>query len=297
MKRGDLSASRSNLDGGATSFSVAVLRFSHATMLRAIFARRHAVAAAGFAAATGATGAIAYCDAVAKDKVPPFVLGGDKYDQSDFGGRLQKIQEIIDFRTVLTTDEDLAAAQARLAEFKKLGKLPAGVSDADMWESQRVVDAIIHGPTGEKMMIAGRMSMFVPMNLIPTSGMIMARSTPAILFWQWMNQTYNVVNNYTCRAGPEVAYGPLAQSYALAVTASCSIAIGAKKMLATFPRLQAFGLLVPYFAVISAGTCNVRACSLLLACCLLLAPAMTCLLLASCLLGVSASRRPTSEYS
>jgi len=157
----------------------------------------------------------------------------------------------------LTTDEDLAAAQARLAEFKKLGKLPAGVSDADMWESQRVVDAIIHGPTGEKMMIAGRMSMFVPMNLIPTSGMIMARSTPAILFWQWMNQTYNVVNNYTCRAGPEVAYGPLAQSYALAVTASCSIAIGAKKMLATFPRLQAFGLLVPYFAVISAGTCNV----------------------------------------
>ena len=67
----------------------------------------------------------------------------------------------------------------------------------------------------------------------------------------------NVVNNYVCRAGPEIEYGPLAQSYALAVTVSCSIAVGAGKMLKAYPRLQAFGLFVPYFAVISAGTCNV----------------------------------------
>ena len=72
-----------------------------------------------------------------------------------------------------------------------------------------------------------------------------------------MNQTYNVVNNYVCRAGPEVAYVPLAQSYALAVTVSCSIAVAAGKALKAFPRLQAFGIFVPYLAVISAGTCNV----------------------------------------
>jgi len=87
--------------------------------------------------------------------------------------------------------------------------------------------------------------------------MIMARTVPQTLFFQWMNQTYNVVNNYVCRAGPEVEMGPLAQSYALACGISCGIAVGANKLLQRFPRLQAFGLFVPYFAVISAGTCNV----------------------------------------
>ena len=89
---------------------------------------------------------------------------------------------------VFTSDEELARCQGLLAEFQKLGKLPAGVSDAQMWEAQRTVDAIIHGPTGEKMLIAGRMSMFVPMNVPATAGMIMARSVPVTLFWQWANQ-------------------------------------------------------------------------------------------------------------
>ena len=224
-------------------------------MLRLVLARRAALAA-GFGTATAATASIAYCNA-APTTVPKFELGGDQYDQNTFNGRLQKIQELIDVRTVFTSDEELARCQGLLAEFQKLGKLPAGVSDAQMWEAQRTVDAIIHGPTGEKMLIAGRMSMFVPMNVPATAGMIMARTVPQTLFWQWVNQTYNVVNNYTCRAGPEVEVGPLAQSYGLAVAVSCSIAVGSGKLLKAFPALQAFGLFVPYLAVISAGTCNV----------------------------------------
>ena len=216
-------------------------------------ARRLAFPAA-LAAGSAATAAVAFCDS---PTVPPFVLGGDQYDQTNFQGRLAKIQELVDIRTVFTTDEELAAAQAKLAEFKRLGKLPAGVSDADLWKAQSTVDAIIHGPTGEKMYIAGRMSMFVPANLVPTTGMIMARTVPQTLFFQWLNQTYNVVNNYTCRAGPEVDFGPLSQAYVLAVTVSCSIAVGAGKLLKAFPKLQAFGIVVPYFAVISAGTSNV----------------------------------------
>jgi len=164
---------------------------------------------------------------------------------------------MIDMRTILTTDEELAAAQSRLAAFKQLGGLPDGASDADMWAAQSTVDAIIHPPTGEKMWLPGRMSMFVPMNVPATAGMIMARSVPATLFFQWANQTYNVVNNYVCRAGPEVDFGPLAQSYGLAVGISCSIAVGANKLLKAVPRLQMFGLFVPYVAVVSAGTCNV----------------------------------------
>ena len=153
-----------------------------------IWARRGALAAAATAgsAAVGSA-AVALCDAPAP-KASPFVLGGDRYDQSTFEGRLAKIQEVIDVRTALTSDEELARCQARIAEFKKLGRLPDGVDDEAMWEAQRTVNAIIHGPTGEKMFLPGRMSMFVPMNVPATAGMIMARSVPVTLFWQWANQ-------------------------------------------------------------------------------------------------------------
>ena len=225
----------------------------HVLRRSAPFARRAALASA----AATATAAVAHCESEKLAPVPKFVLGGDRYDQTTFSGRLQKVFEVIDFRTVLTSDEELAAAQARLAEYKSLGRSPDGVSDAQMWDAQRIVDAIIHGPTGEKMWLPGRMSMFVPMNVPATAGMLMSRSEKAILFWQWFNQTYNVVNNYVCRAGPEVEFMPLAQSYALAVTVSCTIAIGASRMLKAFPRVQALGPFVPYLAVISAGSCNV----------------------------------------
>ena len=66
-----------------------------------------------------------------------------------------------------------------------------------------------------------------------------------------------VVNNYVNRAGPTVDFGPLAQSYALAVTSACSIAICAGKLLAAVPRLRTLGPFVPYLAVITAGSCNV----------------------------------------
>ena len=90
-----------------------------------LWSRRSALAAAG---ATVGSATFALCDAGSVKKVPPFVLGGDRYDQTKFEGRLAKIQEMIDLRTAFTSDEDLARCQARLAEFKKLGALPAGTT-------------------------------------------------------------------------------------------------------------------------------------------------------------------------
>ena len=112
-----------------------------------LWARRGALAAAATAgsAAVGSA-AVAFCDAPAP-KAPPFVLGGDRYDQSSFEGRLAKIQELIDVRTVLTTDDELKRCQASIAEFKKLGRLPDGADDEQMWEAQRTVSAIILTPT------------------------------------------------------------------------------------------------------------------------------------------------------
>jgi len=214
------------------------------------------IAAAGGATIAAATAAVTLCEPA--PAVPKFVLGGNRYDQSTFQGRLTHIQELTDMRTLLITDEEVAAAQALLAQYEKLGRNPDGVSDEQLWDAQRKVNAVIHGPTGEKMNIFGRMSMFVPANVPIAAGLLMSKSTAATLFWQWWNQTYNVFNNYVNRAGPTVEMVPLLQSYALAVTSACGIgAFVLPKLMQTFPALQLLGPAVPYLAVITAGSCNV----------------------------------------
>eukprot|EP00929_Paragymnodinium_shiwhaense_P103057 TRINITY_DN6633_c0_g1_i3.p1 TRINITY_DN6633_c0_g1~~TRINITY_DN6633_c0_g1_i3.p1 ORF type:complete len:396 (+),score=93.94 TRINITY_DN6633_c0_g1_i3:100-1188(+) len=211
--------------------------------------------------AVGGTGAFftapktALCDSAST--VPPFSIEKPKYDQSTFSGRLKHIQELIDPRTLLLSSDDVKQAQALLAKFKETGKLPAGVSDDDMWKARGIVETSIHPVTGEELLKFGRMSAFVPMNVPLCALMLMAQSPSQVVFTQWLNQTYNSINNYVNRSGAEVDYADLGKSYALAVSASCGIALGAKKLIAAVPALQMFGPFVPYLAVISAGTANV----------------------------------------
>jgi len=95
------------------------------------------------------------------------------------------------------------------------------------------------------------------MNVPIATGLLMAKTTAGSVFMQWLNQTYNVVNNYVNRAGPTVEMGPLIQSYALAVSSACGVAIGAGRLLAAYPALLTVGPFVPYLATITAGSANV----------------------------------------
>eukprot|EP00928_Gymnodinium_smaydae_P048289 TRINITY_DN32278_c0_g1_i1.p1 TRINITY_DN32278_c0_g1~~TRINITY_DN32278_c0_g1_i1.p1 ORF type:complete len:394 (-),score=74.78 TRINITY_DN32278_c0_g1_i1:262-1443(-) len=189
--------------------------------------------------------------------VPPFTMDAPKYDQSTFYGRLMGMYEYIDPRTLFISSAELKKSQNLLETFKASGKKPEGVSDAEMWEARRNVEVSIHPVTGEVLFLPGRMSAFVPMNVPLCALMLMASTPTQTVFAQWLNQTYNVVNNYVNRSGATVDWGALLQSYGLAVTASCSIALGASKLMKVFPSLQVMGPFVPYLAVISAGSANV----------------------------------------
>lgn len=193
--------------------------------------------------------------------VPPFDPNGTRYDSTTYAGRLRNILSAINPATLLLSDDEVAASQARLRAFKENGNvLMPGVTDADMWEAQQQVAAVIHPATGKPISpTIGRMSAFLFPNCITATGMLMhgPTSVGAGVFWQWVNQSYNCANNYANRGSADVDMTALAQSYGLAVGAACSIALGAGAIVKRVPALRNAGLLVPYVATVVAGGSNV----------------------------------------
>ncbi|KAI9893302.1 MAG: putative alpha-isopropylmalate carrier [Vezdaea aestivalis] len=108
------------------------------------------------------------------------------------------------------------------------------------------------------------MSCFVMSNLVVTAGML----TPNLgirgtLTWQILNQSLNVaINNANANKSTPLSTQTLAQSYFLAVSASCSVALGLNALVPRLTRLSpaartVMGRLVPFAAVASAGALNV----------------------------------------
>ena len=191
----------------------------------------------------------------APDLGPPFDPKGCRYDQKTYAGRLRRFKDLTDPRMLLIGDEELSKAQALLGEHAK-GKA-SGATDAELWHAQRVKDAIIHPVTGEKMFLPGRMSAFVPINTPVTVGMLLAKTPAQTIFWQWVNQSCNVMCNYVNRSGAAVDTAQVAQAYGLAVGVSCSIALGARRLVeAGPPWVKRLSIAVPYAAVVSAGASN-----------------------------------------
>jgi tricarboxylate carrier len=108
------------------------------------------------------------------------------------------------------------------------------------------------------------MSCFVLSNLVVTVGMLTpGLGTRGTLFWQIANQSLNVaINTSNANKSRPLSASQLATSYALAVSASCSVAVGLNSLV---PRLTSLspalrttlGRLVPFAAVASAGVLNV----------------------------------------
>ena len=195
------------------------------------------------------------------DSVPPFNPHGTRYDSTTYFGRFRNILCAIDPRTLFLSDSAVRASQDLLAEFDaRGGTLPPGVTDADMWRAQQEVAAVIHPATGKPISpTIGRMSAFTFANIPTAMGMLMhgPTSVGAGVFWQWVNQTYNVVNNYANRSSAEVDTKVIAASYAVAVTSACSLAMGLGALGKRVPALAKVGLLVPYVATVAAGSSNV----------------------------------------
>ncbi|OQV14449.1 Sideroflexin-5 [Hypsibius exemplaris] len=193
----------------------------------------------------------------------PFQLGKSKFDLSTYSGRVLHFFNVIDPRTLFTSDSELKNAQALLTAYKS-GWLPSGIGNKELWEAQKIVQSMVHPDTGDTIPMPFRMSGYVPFGSPIVAGLLLPNPTlGSIIFWQWLNQSHNACVNYCNRnATKPTSTSQFVQGYLGAVTAAVGVAVGINQMIArakgispaTRSVLQKF---VPFPAVCTANVLNV----------------------------------------
>lgn len=176
------------------------------------------------------------------------------WDLSTFEGRWKHFAWMTDFRTCTVPESELLNAK-KLCEDYKLGKEPAGTTREQIIYAKKLYESAFHPDTGDLQNVFGRMSFQVPGGMAVTGAMLQFYKTnTAVIFWQWVNQSFNALVNYTNRnANSPTTELQLGVAYASATTAAMITAIGCK----SFWGKRANPLMARYvpFAAVAAANC------------------------------------------
>uniref|UniRef100_A0A2I3T1E5 Sideroflexin 2 n=1 Tax=Pan troglodytes TaxID=9598 RepID=A0A2I3T1E5_PANTR len=140
-----------------------------------------------------------------------FNIDAPRWDQRTFLGRVKHFLNITDPRTVFVSERELDWAKV-MVEKSRMGVVPPGTQVEQLLYAKKLYDSAFHPDTGEKMNVIGRMSFQLPGGMIITGFMLQFyRTMPAVIFWQWVNQSFNALVNYTNRnaASPTSKAPPL----------------------------------------------------------------------------------------
>ncbi|XP_067858174.1 sideroflexin-2 [Heptranchias perlo] len=185
-----------------------------------------------------------------------FNIDAPRWDQSTFMGRLKHFFNITDPRTVVVSDANLDKAKD-LVDRCRVGSLPPGTTEEQLHYAKKLYDSAFHPDSGERMNIIGRMSFQVPGGMAITGFMLQFyRTVPAVVFWQWVNQSFNALVNYTNRnAASPISTKQIGVAYLTATSTALATAVGLNLYTKKAPPLLARW--VPFVAVAAANCVNI----------------------------------------
>nr|CRZ25773.1 BMA-SFXN-2 [Brugia malayi] len=185
-------------------------------------------------------------------------IDNPRWDQSRFLGRLRYFITITDPLKAFASQDTLQYSK-RLLELYRVGKEPCGTTMEDLQRAQAFYGSAFHPDTGQLQTLPGRMCANAwGGTLLCGAMMLWYKSTKAIVFWQWANQSFNALVNYTNRnAQSPLSKRDLLVAYTSAVTGALGVAVSLKNYLAKRAFSPLFQRFVPLVAVAVANAINI----------------------------------------
>jgi len=179
------------------------------------------------------------------------------WDQSSFIGRFKYFAWMSNPMNALVTNKTLLDSKELLTQYRE-GKEPSGTGEGEVLRAMQFYKSAFHPDSGELQNVFGRMSFQVPGGMLITGAMLQFyRTTPQVVFWQWFNQSFNALVNYTNRnASAPTDYKQLGVAYFSATFSALGTALGLKAALSKSSS-QLIQRFVPFVAVASSNCVNI----------------------------------------